>query len=341
MNDDMLRLLLDERWEALGAEPATGERKLRVSRLPVSVAHGSVAVGVDHEGHRHVLVPVQTHSKVRTGLDGPVLLLRKRALEDENTYETYADLGCLRDDLNDLFTDLCVDALSAIREFPENPIKALYGVLDRWRALFRTHGTPLGAEQLAGLFGELTVLERLLRKDSSAHRIWRGPQGHRHDFSAGSVAIEVKSTTASAGRRPRIHGLEQLEAPEGGTLCLAWFRLRPVAAIEQGCAFPELVERTLRLCDDEPALLELLGAAGYHASDTDRYRGVRFVIGEERWYRVDTDFPSLTRQALSTVAVPVSVLDVEYTVDLSGEVPAPMEFPQVAETIDAVIQEPA
>ncbi|MFJ4988119.1 PD-(D/E)XK motif protein [Streptomyces sp. NPDC088732] len=340
MNDDMLRAMVEERWGALGEEPATGESRLRISQLPVDTTYGSLAVAVDHEGHRHVLVPIQGHSKVRGGLDGPVLFLRKRALEDEETYQTYADLGCLQDDLSDLFTDLCVDVLSAIVELRGNPIKALYGVLDRWRALFRTHGAPLGAEQLAGLFGELVVLERLLRIDSSAHRIWHGPEGHRHDFSAGSVAIEVKSTAATAGRRPRIHGLDQLEAPEGGSLCLTWFRLRPAAPTEKGSAVPDLVERILKLCDDEPALLELLGAAGYRASDADRYREVRFLVGEERWYRVDTHFPALTRQTFST-AVPVSVLDVEYSVDLSGDVPAPMERFQVAETIEALIQESA
>ncbi|MEU8873674.1 PD-(D/E)XK motif protein [Streptomyces javensis] len=341
MNDDALRRLVEESWTALEAEEVTGARRLRVSQLPVVVDHGSLAVAVDHDGHRHVLVPTHAHSKVRSGPDGPVLRLRKRALEDEETYRTYADLACLQEDFSDLFTELCIDVLGAAEELPKQPVKALYRVLDRWKALFRTQGTPLGSEQLAGLFGELTLLNRLLVKDSSAHRVWRGPEGHRHDFSAGLTAVEVKSSTADEGRRPRIHGLDQLEAPEGGTLCLVWFRLQISTANGSGTGFVTLVEQALRLCDDEGALLERLSRAGYRPADADRYRNVRFVISEERWYPVDPGFPGLTSQALMAAGVPVSILDVEYTIDLSGATPAPLAPRQVSAVIDRLIQESA
>jgi hypothetical protein len=341
MKEDALRKLVEDRWTALDAEKITGERSLRVSQLPVVSDGGSLAVAVDHSGHRHVLVPIHAHRKVRPGLDGPVLRLRKRALEDEETYQTYADLACLRSDLDDLFTELCVDVLGAIEELSTNPVKALYRVLDRWKALFQAQGIPLGPEQLAGLFGELTVLNRLLAKDPSAHRLWLGPEGHRHDFTGGTTAVEVKATTTSEGRRPRIHGLDQLEVPEGGNLCLAWFRLQRVSGNVAGIAFVDLVEQTLRLCDDEGAVLNLLGVVGYRSTDSDRYHDVRFAISEERWYRVGPGFPGLTGQALVEAGVPVSILDVEYTIDLSGEAPAPLSSDHVSQVIESMIQESA
>ena len=49
-----------------------------------------------------------------------MLRLRKRPLEDEDTYQTYADLACLRDDLSDVFTKLCVDVLSTAGETAEH-----------------------------------------------------------------------------------------------------------------------------------------------------------------------------------------------------------------------------
>ncbi|MCL6669785.1 PD-(D/E)XK motif protein [Streptomyces panaciradicis] len=339
MNKDALGTVVEDRWTALAAEQTTGERSLRVSQLPVDSSNGALALAVDHDGHRHLLVPIHAHRKVRPGLDGPVLRLHKRALEDEEAYQTYADLACLRTDLNDLFTELCVDVLGAARELPENPVKAMYRVLDRWKALFRAHGTVLGPDQLAGMYGELLVLRRLLQKDSSAHRLWRGPERHRHDFTAGKTAVEVKATTASEGRRPRIHGLDQLEAPQGGTLCLAWFRLQRAAGDEAGAGFVDLIEETLRLCDDERTLLDLLAAAGYNSSDADHYRDVRFVISEERWYRVDADFPGLTTEELGAAGVPVSILDVEYTIDLSSETPASLTSEEVAHLIKKMIEE--
>ncbi|MGY6023148.1 PD-(D/E)XK motif protein [Streptomyces spinosirectus] len=342
MSKEAFRKLVEERWTALAAEATSGERSLRLSELPAAGVGEPLAVAVDQDRHRHLLVPIHPHRKVRPGLDGPVLRLRKRALEDAETYQTYADLACLHSDFSDLFTELCVDVLYAAGAlFPHNPVKALYRVLDRWKALFRIQGTPLGPEQLAGLFGELSVLNRLLEKDSSAHRLWRGPEGHRHDFTAGDIAVEVKAATAGEGRRPRIHGLDQLEAPEGGTLCLVWFRLQRAIDDDAGTALVDLADRAVRLCDDEAALLDLLAVVGYRSSDAELYRNVRFVISEERWYQVGPGFPRLTNQALGGAGVPVSVLDVEYTIDLSGETPAPLPSGQVPSLIERMIQESA
>ncbi|MGW7819082.1 PD-(D/E)XK motif protein [Streptomyces puniciscabiei] len=341
MNDEAFRKLVEEHWVALEAEQTTGERRLRVSQLPVMTAQGALAAGVDHDGYRHVLVPVHTHRKLRTSPDGPVLRLRKRPLEDDETYQTYADLACLRTDLNDLFTDLCVDVLSAVAALPGNPVKALYGVLDRWKALFQSQSAPLGPEQIAGLFGELLVLSRLLSRDSSAHRIWRGPEGHTHDFVGGKLAVEVKASIGTRSRRPRIHGLDQLDAPPEGTLCLAWFRLETPEPSGAGLDFLELLEQTLHSCDDEAALLNMLATAGYRPIDAEKYRGVHFVVREERWYRVGPDFPRLTTQTLLEAGVPVSVLDVEYTIDLSTDIPAPMATDEVVQMLDRLIQESA
>ncbi|MGW1050993.1 PD-(D/E)XK motif protein [Streptomyces sp. NPDC001118] len=339
MNDEAYRTLVEDHWVALETEQATGEHRLRVSQLPVATAQGPLAGAVDHEGYRHILVPVHTHRKIRTRPDGPVLRLRKRPLEDDDTYQTYADLACLRTDLNDLFTDLCVDVLSAVAALPDNPVKALYGVLDRWKALFQAQSALLGPEQIAGLFGELLVLDRLLARDSSAHRIWRGPEGRPHDFVAGKMAVEVKTSGAIGGRRPRIHGLDQLDAPPGGTLCLAWFRLGEPGASDSGLGFLELLEKTLHSCDDESALLEMLAASGYRPIDAEKYQSIRFVVMEERWYKVGSDFPRLTTRALADAGVPISVLDVEYTIDLSRDVPPPMAADEAVQILDRLIQE--
>ncbi|MEU0921010.1 MULTISPECIES: PD-(D/E)XK motif protein [Streptomyces] len=341
MSDEALRRIIEDNWNALEAEQTTTERSLRAGPLPVHTEEGPLVAAVDHDGYRHLLVPVPANRKIRSSPDGPVLRLSKRALEDADTYQNYADLTLLQGDFGDLFTELCVDVLNATRSFPHSPVKALYGVLDRWKALFRTQGPLLAPEQVAGLFGELMVLKRLLEKDPSAHRLWRGPSGYRHDFWGGTTAVEVKTSASSEGRRPRIHGLDQLEAPDGGDLWLVWARLQRVVSAEVGTGFIELIRHALDLCDDERALLALLAEAGYRPADADRYREVRYSISEERWYRVTTDFPGLTGKALSSAGVTVSALDVTYSIDLSGEPPVPLNADQVESTLDRLTQEPA
>jgi hypothetical protein len=339
VSNEGFRKLVESVWTALEVQPTTGERRLRVSHLPVETEQGSLAAAIDHEGHRHLLVPINTQRKVRTGLDGPVLRLRKRPLEDEETYQTYADLACLRGDMNDLFTGLCVDVLDAVERLPDNPVKALYRVLDRWKALFQSQGPTLGPQQVAGLFGELLVLGELLERDPSAHRLWRGPKGHRHDFSTGTAAVEVKAGTDGSGRRPRIHGLNQLEAPVDGTLCLVWLGLHRVTTAGGGTGFVEQVERILEMCDDETALLGLFAQCGYRHFEADQYRDVRFAVAEEKWYEVGPGFPGLTGGALLSAGLPVAILDVEYTIDLSGDSPAALTSDEIAQRIDRMLEE--
>lgn len=333
------RELIDEKWLELEAKPPSGERALRVAELPAGTVNGRLALGVDREGNRHLLLPVTSHQDVRRGLDGPVLVLRKRPLEDSKYYQHYADLSCLRSDLNDVFTTLCADVLPAVGTLPDNPLKALYRVIDRWKALFRASGAPLGGEQLTGLYGELVVLNRLLEQDVSAHRLWMGPNGGEHDFAGVRTAVEVKTSSGTTPRRVRVHGIDQLAAPEDGKLALAWLRLE--RGPEDAEDLPALVQRALRRCDDESALLTLLASVGYYPTDNAHYRDVRFVVAEESWYAVDDEFPKLTRAQLTNPGDIGQVMDVAYTIELSGEAPAPLDGASVAGYLDDLIREHA
>lgn len=333
--NDAHREAVTRLWSGLEAEQVSGTRRLRVAPLPVDSVNGPLSVAVDAERHRHLLVPIESSQRVRRGLAGPVLVLRRRPLEDEHTYQVYADLGCLRPDLNDLFTLLCADVLRVAESFRANPIKGLYRVLDRWKALFEAEGAQLGAEQVAGLFGELTVLTRVLQTDPSAHRLWLGPSGHRHDFSDGTSAVEVK-TTIGDDRQVRIHGLDQLEAPASGELLLAWFRL--ARSDHAGESLPGLVERALSSCDDESVLLETLARAGYRPSDDDAYRDSHFVLRDERWYAVDARFPKLAGNDLMAAGIQIAVMDVAYTVDLSLDPPTPLGRDRVDRHLDVMIR---
>ncbi|MER7411731.1 PD-(D/E)XK motif protein [Streptomyces cacaoi] len=339
MRDEVRR-----RWSDLAGRPASSARHLRTTPLPVNTRIGPPLAALDHEGHRHLLVPIASDQRVRGGVDGPVLTLRKRPLEGPDTYQNYADLACLRSDLDDVFTGLCGDVLEEIERretkalaTSSGGVKALHRVLDRWRALLRTGGPPLGPARLAALHGELSVLLRLLRLDPGAHRLWVGPSGHRHDFTSGSEAVEVKTSTGNDSLRIRVHGLRQLEAPAGGNLRLACFRLERSHG-PRGTSVVDLVERAMALCDDEGALLRLLAEAGYHPADAERYRSVVFAVTEERWYLVDAGFPKLTSAGLAAADVPVTVSDVEYSVDLAVEPPRALPPTRVERHLEALLE---
>jgi hypothetical protein len=312
--------MLDDHWRALEAAPVPVDARLRVVALPVVSAAGALNAAVDAAGLRHLLIPLGSGEALAPAAES-ALRWRLRPLEDTSGYRRYADLGCYRPELNEVFTGLCAEILVAVETRPERPLKTARGVVEQWRALFSPSGGLLGPEQLAGLFGELTVLARLLDHHGEAGRLWAGPSGDRHDFHCDTGALEVKASTATEGRRVRIHGLDQLERPFGPTLDLVWIRLERTT--DTGRSVPELVDEVLRATDDEHELLHRLAAAGYRPADRDRYAAQRFRPVEERWYPVDDGFPRLTAGMFGPQGPP-AVLDVHYTVDLMPDPVRPL-----------------
>ncbi|GAA1030532.1 MULTISPECIES: PD-(D/E)XK motif protein [Amycolatopsis] len=327
-----LRRVVDDHWERLEEERVSGPDHVRTSELPVTTPAGSLLAAVDHMGNRHVLVPLTANQHVRTDRRGAALAVRERPLENGEIYERYADLGCLRRDLDEVFTGLVSDVLSAVETTPERPLKALYTVLNRWRDLFRHAPAPLGIDQLAGLFGELVVLNELLAGRSTAVDFWTGPSGHHHDFTIGSHGIEVKTSTATRDRTARIHGINQLQPPPHGDLDLVWIRLESVA--EQGKTLAELVESARRAGDDDASLLLKLAEAGYLTADAERYHDVRFEIREQRWYEVGEDFPRI-----DPAAVPADVSELDYTLDLAGQRPHATDPDEIRARVQRITRE--
>lgn len=329
---DHLRELLDQHWHELEQQVASASNRLRMSELPSASDNGRLHVAVDHEGRRHLLVPLSSSQHVRTRGDGSALRLRERPLEDRDSYVRYADLCCARTDLNDVFTGLCGDVLQAVEATPNRPLKALYSVLDRWRALFQKSAAELGPEQLAGLFGELLVLRRLLETWPTATDWWSGPGGARHDILVGTQAIEVKASLAQEERRFRVHGATQLEAPIGGDLHLVWFRLARTHA--QGVGLLDLLDQTRRLADDESGFFAKLALVGFRPVDADLYRDVRFTVQEERWYEITDSFPKVRSDS-----IPESIRDVNYTVDLDAVATQPLNRSQIDDRLAEILRE--
>lgn len=79
----------------------------------------------------------------------------------------------------------------------QNPIASTELIIERWIQIWRNR-EPLGREQQMGLFGELSVLEKLLiAGNDDAVENWTGPEGGTHDFEFASRHIEVKTTGTS------------------------------------------------------------------------------------------------------------------------------------------------
>ena len=117
----------------------------------------------------------------------------------------------------------------------QNPIESTEEIIERWVQIWRNR-EPLGREQQMGLFGELSVLEKLLiGGNDDAVENWTGPERATHDFEFTSRHIEVK-TTGTSEPMLSISSFNQLR-PCDPTLYLVMVQIE----IEPGETLPRLI----------------------------------------------------------------------------------------------------
>lgn len=317
-NLEKLGAEIERRWAELGPAPASG---LKVVDLPTETPAGVVLLGIGTSGPR-LLLPLapDTHRHFREDRRSKGVQIRLTTVEEGGIRRHYADVVCLRADLRWIFSTFVADVLLRIESCPgADPVGTARACLNAWRSLLAGAGRKLTPKQLAGLFGELSVLERLMERSGDAPALWKGPLRHHHDFAADDDAIEVKTTLSGEDLVVHVHGLDQLEPPTGGTLALAHLRVDPLA--DSGRSVPDLADQ-LSARDPGGRIRSLLAACGFSDEHRESYEAMRFEIVEERWYLVDENFPRLTASSFPGGQVPVGLDDFQYTLDL-GVVGAP------------------
>lgn len=303
---------LESSWAAALARPPV--TRFRTAEVGVDTPHGPVLAAVQDDGVRHLLVPIDPRHTLKEDLAGSAVTLRRRVLEDEASYGPYAALALVDDQLDDLYTALCVEIVARIAATPTRAVAALHRALADWRALLAGARRVLTPSALAGLFGELHVLRTMTALDPGAVAFWTGPTGSAQDFHRTPDALEVKTTTLPEGRTIRVHGVDQLDVAPPGRLSLTWMRLRT----DRGVSVPDLVDDLLESVDDRSALLDALTAVGYRPVDREIYSHRLFEIVEQRSYVVEPGFPRIVAAGLTGDAVAAGIGAIQYEVDLDS-----------------------
>jgi hypothetical protein len=325
---------IDRRWTQLGEGPVEGE--LKILDLPQSIADVPVYLGVGVDGAR-MLVPLakDQHRSLRPDLRSKGVQLLVRRLDQEGSSRWFLDVVCLRSELRWLFSSFVADILLRFRRHPDvDPAAIVRTTFDAWRALFAGAERRLSIKQLAGLFGELHVLARLLERSPAAITRWRGPLREPHDFVSPEHDLEVKTTLSSEDDVVHVHGLEQLTPPAEGQLTVA--HLRVEVPSEQGESVPALVDRLTHL-EASGKLAALLDAAGYHTDHSDSYADLTFTLVGERWFEVTDGFPRLSAESFPDGRIPPGLSEFRYALDLGAVALPPMSSSRVEELLGAIV----
>ena len=306
-------------WGVVEIESKEVLNDLEVCPAGVAAPGGEILVGIDRHGLRHLLIEVEDVAAVRADQHSRGVLVEPREVAGGRSY---ADVVCLIKKLNPIFEYLAGDICTRVSA-GEDRLRSIYSTLEDWRdLLLPNESSRLGSNQLAGLLGELLTLERIVSLDPQRRLdVWAGPASDRHDFHRAATAIEVKVTTRTQGLFVEIHGDRQLEPPEGGSLALAVLKLERA---DTGDSCLDVFERLTQLGCSATDLTSLMQAAGLDLRERDFYETFRFGIVEDHIYDVGSDFPRIVPASFKAGQTPAGVLDVRYSLDLSGSQPAPL-----------------
>jgi hypothetical protein len=322
-------------WESIERSGTLNPSAVRFLDTGVDSSRGSVLVGLDGAGQRHLCIPAPTGELDREDRRSRGVTIEVRPLLNREGRATpFVDVHCRRPELNALFETVATDILAESQKKTDSPFATAHTVLERWRELLEpAEGAALGPKQLAALLAELLLLERLGRNGIPALKYWLGPDKGPHDFVCGAVDFEVKSTLSTTRREVEIHGLAQLMESPRTTLHLWWIRLRPSPG--RGTTVPDTIDRLLASGADASTLVKNLKLEGYVQADAPAYRNIHFELVESALYTVNADFPRLMSGSFVD-GLPPQITRVDYTINLDASKPVPMEQAAAETVFDSV-----
>jgi hypothetical protein len=314
--------LREEVWKRLSAEPVHGDA-LR-ARLAIPEVSSSLIAALGQDQEHHLLIRLfDSDPGIEDSESRGVEVLTRELSIPGKPIGRYVDIVCRDAAGHDAF-DLIAGELADRLNGKEAPVEVVRRVLSKWRH-FWGHAAPtlLSKEEQIGLFAELWFLLKWLLpfcdvRDAIAR--WRGPCGARHDFEWLGASVEVKATLSSRGAIHRIHGLDQLAAPDNGTLFFFSLTLREEGGARESLS--SIVEQCYETFGrDAKALEELehsLGLARYSRAFSDEYSNLRLRVAGQELYEVRDDFPRLKREGSSITGTLTSIERVDYDINLGG-----------------------
>lgn len=304
------------------------ETAARIAALRSQVAAGAPAsrilptgrsgswLSIDPDGRLHLLFQAKPTDHPPASLE-QVSIARHDYLINDTVVAT-VDVTCNHPDLQDVFEHF-IDACLT-RASHTDAIAALTLELATWKTFLAAVPGPPGLDRCIELFGELLVADDLAAHDPAALRAWVGT---RHDFRAGSDAIEVKTTRATTGNAITVHGIDQLQPPVDGTLHLHFVRVEHTPG--HGRSVADLVDSLLNR--GVAAELIFRHAEDHHIAPAQipQTRTLTFDVRERVTVPVTDRTPRLSAIQLIDGRLPAGVSDVTYRLDLTGILPAGLD----------------
>ena len=245
----------------------------------------------DHVGLFHLMTMLPAGRKPFDIAIGKLLRTTWVDTKEGGRTEIWLDVICTDARLLRTFLSLIGEMLDRSDASGRACIDELTEVLESWRTVLARERIAMDRNRIVGIFGELTVLERLAQLDpQTALASWLGRRGGTHDFAL-TNALEVKTFLSEGAPTVTIHGEAQLDPPIGAELHLVAFR---IADSSTGESIEELADRIAGHGVPRTEIFRTLGDDSPGSEDRRR----RFAIEEIRLHAVTDDFPGIRSSGL-------------------------------------------
>lgn len=276
---------------------------------------GPVRFALGSRGEGRLLLPLSVSERVPAIPETPTLRIVDETYAFGDDSWRFLDLTCLASELDGVFGEVADEIVGRILA-GHAALKACVTTLGEFRMLLVPRQSKVGHQEIVGLVGELLLLDELLEMDPDACGLWRGPLGERHDFRAGKLAMEVKTSGRVGNEVMQVTSIDQLLEPIGGELCLARFTLEEAAGGQ--LSIGSLFSRVSGKVSDPLQLRDLLARIDCPDPQSPEWNSLSFDLEEMRTYRVADKFPRLVPHSLVAGGLPAGVDCLEYNVDLAA-----------------------
>ncbi len=209
--------------------------------------------------------------------------------------------------MNYNYGSLCLNFLSkeARQTILEDPLKWF----NEWKDLL---GDSSKKKTIYDFIGEMAVLLKL--QSFGKKPVWNSIEKGTFDISTDDKIYEVKTSKVKTYEAITIHNQFQLDV-EGlnKDLYIAYVKVEDNNA---GESLDSLAKQLIDAGYDKNVLENYLRDNGYYEGKTERYK--QFIIHEIRLYKVDENFPSITKNSFVDGKIPNNVIKYEYTILLDG-----------------------
>jgi hypothetical protein len=323
-------------WRLLKEQPETKEDFLVRVIEDIRWPKDSVFFAVDANNYRHLLISAGEQSQVKTDLKSAGVQIREHILDDIKGRRKFIDVVCLKPGLNDLFTLLIGEIFEDLSPDLHNSNEICVKILERWREFIeRGLQKKISEHQIIGIFGELYVLLKLIKRNPRTLEYWRGPLQSRHDFMAPGVSIEVKTSKKRYGRSIEINGYDQLEPIPGSSLYISFIKLE---SIPDGISIKDIIDDILKSSIEKEIFYALLSGIGFDVETIKSTENLKFRVVEDRIYDVENDLPHLTSKSFKGDTLPPGILKLSYQIDMSNEPPFPLNSENEEKLFDNMSQ---